>query len=139
MRRALLTNRTCTNGWLRCEHLIQVQLMSESFAELFEESLSKSEMKPGSIIMGTVVDITGDFVIVNAGLKSEGAVPIEEFAAEGGEPDVNIGDTIEVALDSVEDGFGETKLSREKARRARSWTVLEQALADDEIIKGNIC
>ena len=112
--------------------------MSESFAELFEESLSKSEMKPGSIIMGTVVDITGDFVIVNAGLKSEGAVPIEEFAAEGGEPDVNIGDTVEVALDSVEDGFGETKLSREKARRARSWTVLEQALADDEIIKGNI-
>jgi len=112
--------------------------MSESFAELFEESLSQSVMKPGSIIIGTVVDITGDFVIVNAGLKSEGAVPIEEFASEGGDPDVKIGDTIEVALDSVEDGFGETKLSREKARRARSWKILEQALADDEIIKGNI-
>jgi len=112
--------------------------MSESFAELFEESLSKAEMNPGSIIIGTIVDITGDFVIVNAGLKSEGAVPIEEFLSEGGEPDVRIGDTVEVALDSVEDGFGETKLSREKARRARSWKILEQALADDEIIKGNI-
>jgi len=112
--------------------------MSESFAELFEESISKAQMKTGSILTGTVVDITGDYVIVNAGLKSEGAVPIEEFVTESGDAAVRIGDTVEVALDSVEDGFGETKLSHEKARRARSWTVLEKAQEDDEIIKGNI-
>lgn len=112
--------------------------MSESFAELFEESISNAQMKVGSILNGTVVDITGDYVIVNAGLKSEGAVPIEEFEDENGETDVKIGDSVEVALDSVEDGFGETKLSREKARRARSWTVLERAQENDEIIKGNI-
>jgi len=112
--------------------------MSESFAELFEESISNAQMKTGSILVGTVVDITGDFVIVNAGLKSEGAVPIEEFVNESGETDVKIGDSVEVALDSVEDGFGETKLSREKARRARSWTILEKAQENDEIIKGNI-
>ncbi len=112
--------------------------MSESFAELFEESISNAQMKTGSILVGTVVDITGDYVIVNAGLKSEGAVPIEEFVNESGDHDVKIGDSVEVALDSVEDGFGETKLSREKARRARSWTVLEKAQENDEIIKGNI-
>ncbi len=112
--------------------------MSESFAELFEESISNAQMKTGSILVGTVVDITGDYVIVNAGLKSEGAVPIEEFFNESGDSDVRIGDSVEVALDSVEDGFGETKLSREKARRARSWTVLEKAQENDEIIKGNI-
>jgi len=113
-------------------------LMSESFAELFEESISNAQMKVGSILIGTVVDITGDYVIVNAGLKSEGAVPIEEFINESGDSDVRIGDSVEVALDSVEDGFGETKLSREKARRARSWTILEKAQENDEIIKGNI-
>lgn len=112
--------------------------MSESFAELFEESIAQTKMKTGSILMGQVVDITGDFVIVNAGLKSEGAVPIEEFMGETGEIDVAIGDTVEVALDSVEDGFGETRLSHEKARRARSWTRLEQAQDDDEIITGAI-
>ena len=112
--------------------------MSESFAELFEESISNTQMKTGSILLGTVIDVTGSYVIVNAGLKSEGAVPIEEFAAENGEMNIAIGDTVEVALDSIEDGFGETKLSHEKARRARSWTILEKAQASDEIIKGNI-
>jgi len=112
--------------------------MSESFAELFEESLSRSEMKPGSIIIGVVVDITGDYVIVNAGLKSEGAVPIEEFASESGDINVKIGDDVEVALESIEDGFGETRLSHEKARRARSWKILEEAQENDEIVKGNI-
>ena len=112
--------------------------MSESFAELFEESLSKTEMKPGSILMGTVVDVTGDFVIVNAGLKSEGAIPLEQFHNEKGEIDVGIGDVVEVALDSIEDGFGETRLSREKARRARAWSILEEAQENDEIIKGSI-
>ncbi len=112
--------------------------MSESFAELFEESLSKTEMKPGSILMGTVVAINGDFVVVNAGLKSEGAIPLEQFHNEKGELEVQVGDVIEVALDSIEDGFGETKLSREKARRARAWTILEEAQENDEIIKGSI-
>ncbi|MBX2824748.1 MAG: 30S ribosomal protein S1 [Gammaproteobacteria bacterium] len=112
--------------------------MSESFAELFEESLTRSEMKPGAILIGVVVDITGDYVIVNAGLKSEGAVPIEEFANESGDFDVKVGDNVEVALDSIEDGFGETKLSHEKARRARSWKILEKAQENDEIVKGNI-
>ncbi|PID61466.1 MAG: 30S ribosomal protein S1 [Gammaproteobacteria bacterium] len=112
--------------------------MSESFAELFEESISNTQMNTGSILEGTVVDITGDFVIVNAGLKSEGAVPKEEFENENGEIDIKVGDTVEVALDSIEDGFGETRLSHEKARRARSWTFLEKAQENDEIIKGNI-
>ncbi len=113
-------------------------LMSDSFAELFEESLLKTEMRPGAILMGSVVDITPDFVIVAAGLKSEGVIPLDEFRNESGELDVSIGDTIEVALEAVEDGFGETKLSREKARRARSWTKLEEAHEADEIVTGLI-
>ncbi len=112
--------------------------MSESFAELFEESLKTTEMKPGTILMGSVVDITPDFVVVSAGLKSEGVIPIEQFRADGAELDVSIGDTVEVALDAVEDGFGETRLSREKARRARSWTKLEEAFEGEEIISGRI-
>jgi len=112
--------------------------MSESFAELFEESLLKTEMRPGAILMGSVVDITPDFVIVAAGLKSEGVIPLDQFRTESGELDVSIGDTVEVALEAVEDGFGETKLSREKARRARSWTKLEEAHEADEIVTGLI-
>ncbi|MGB0866175.1 MAG: 30S ribosomal protein S1 [Granulosicoccaceae bacterium] len=112
--------------------------MSESFAELFEESLQKTEMRPGAILMGSVVDITPDFVIVAAGLKSEGVIPLDQFRSESGELEVQIGDTVEVALEAVEDGFGETKLSREKARRARSWTKLEEAHEGDEIVTGLI-
>jgi len=112
--------------------------MSESFAELFEESIQNAQMKSGAILEGTVVDITGDFVIVNAGLKSEGAIPLDEFMNEAGETEVAIGDVVEVALDSVEDGFGETKLSREKAKRARAWAKLEAAQEEDEIVKGSI-
>lgn len=112
--------------------------MSESFAELFEESLQKTEMRPGAILMGSVVDITPDFVIVAAGLKSEGVIPLDQFRSETGELEVQVGDTIEVALEAVEDGFGETKLSREKARRARSWTKLEEAHENDEIVTGLI-
>ena len=112
--------------------------MSESFAELFEESLKTTEMKPGTILMGSVVDITPDFVVVSAGLKSEGVIPIEQFRVDGGDLDVVIGDTVEVALDAVEDGFGETRLSREKARRARSWAKLEEAFEGEEIISGRI-
>ena len=112
--------------------------MSESFAELFEESLVKTQMTPGSIITGTVVDVTSDIVVVNAGLKSEGVIPLSEFMAETGQAEVKIGDEVEVALDYLEDGFGETKLSREKAIRARSWTVLEKAFEAGETVIGVI-
>ncbi|MDQ7076101.1 MAG: 30S ribosomal protein S1 [Gammaproteobacteria bacterium] len=112
--------------------------MSECFADLFEESLATTQMKPGSILMGTVVEINQDFVMVSAGLKSEGVIPLNQFFNEKGELEVAVGDEVEVALDSVEDGFGETRLSREKAKRARAWTVLEEAQESDEIIKGMI-
>jgi small subunit ribosomal protein S1 len=112
--------------------------MSESFAELFEESLAKTQMKPGALLMGTVVDISGGYVMVNAGLKSEGVIPVEQFRNDAGELEVEIGDAIEVALDAVEDGFGETRLSREKARRARVWTMLESAHEGDEVVSGKI-
>ena len=112
--------------------------MSESFAELFEESLSNTLMKPGSIIMGTVVDIRNDYVMVNAGLKSEGVIPIQQFYKDGGELEVAVGDQVEVSLDAVEDGSGETSLSREKARRVRAWNMLEVASEAGEIVKGTI-
>ncbi len=112
--------------------------MSESFAELFEESLALTQMKPGTIITGTVMDITPDIVVVNAGLKSEGVIPIEQFYSPTGELEVAVGDIVEVTLDAVEDGLGETRLSREKAKRAKAWSVLEKAQEDDEIVKGVI-
>ncbi len=112
--------------------------MSESFAELFEESLTYIEMTPGSLVSATIVEVTPDFVTVSAGLKSEGVIPAEEFKNEAGELIAKVGDVIEVALDSVEDGFGETKLSREKARRLRAWEILQEALDNDEIITGMI-
>ena len=112
--------------------------MSESFAELFEQSLQMQEMKPGSIIMGQVVAIRGEDVIVNAGLKSEAIIPISQFYDENGELEVKEGDEVEVALDAVEDGFGETVLSREKAKRAKTWNVLEKAYDNDEIVTGFI-
>ena len=112
--------------------------MSESFAELFEESLKTLDMEPGSIITGIVVDIDSDWVTVHAGLKSEGVIPREQFLDDQGELTINVGDEVHVALDAVEDGFGETKLSREKAKRAESWKVLEAAFAAEEIVKGVI-
>ncbi len=112
--------------------------MSESFAELFEESVAQMEMRPGTIITGTVLEVRSDAVVVNAGLKSEGMIPIEQFYNEEGVAEVQVGDEIEVALDAVEDGFGETRLSREKAKRFRAWTFLENAHQDDEIVKGFI-
>jgi small subunit ribosomal protein S1 len=112
--------------------------MSESFAEMFEESLSSIVMQPGSILVGTVVEISNDYVMVNAGLKSEGVIPIEQFHGITGELEVAVGDEVEVALDAVEDGFGETRLSREKARRARAWRMLEEASTASEIVKGII-
>lgn len=112
--------------------------MSESFAELFEESLKTLDMEPGSIITGIVVDIDSDWVTVHAGLKSEGVIPREQFLNDQGELTIEMGDEVHVALDAVEDGFGETKLSREKAKRAESWKVLEAAFAAEEIVKGVI-
>jgi small subunit ribosomal protein S1 len=112
--------------------------MTESFADLFEESLKTVDMVQGSIITGVVIDIDKDWVTVHAGLKSEGVIPIEQFRNEMGEMTLQIGDEVQVALESVEDGFGETKLSREKAKRSEAWKVLEAAHLAEEVIKGVI-
>jgi len=112
---------------------------TESFAELFEQSQAfLSKLKPGAIVTGTVVDVRSDVVVINAGLKSEGIVPIEQFRNDAGEIDVGIGDIVKVALDSLENGFGETVLSREKAKRAMVWDELEEALEKNETITGRI-
>ncbi|MGM0450603.1 MAG: 30S ribosomal protein S1 [Pseudomonadota bacterium] len=112
--------------------------MSESFAELFEESLKDIDMQPGSIVKATVVDVDSDWVTVNAGLKSEGIIPVSQFYNENGELEVAAGDEVDVALDAVEDGFGATRLSREKAKRAEAWKVLEKAFEAEEVVKGVI-
>lgn len=113
--------------------------MTESFAELFEASQANlAKLKPGSIVTGTVVEVRGDVVVINAGLKSEGIVPIEQFRNDAGEIDVGVGDQVKVALDSIENGFGETVLSREKAKRAMVWDELEEALEKNETITGRI-
>ncbi|NOT89723.1 MAG: 30S ribosomal protein S1 [Lysobacter sp.] len=121
-------------------HLQSNQSMTESFAELFEQSAAAnlSKLKPGSIVIGTVVDVRTDVVVINAGLKSEGIVPIEQFRNDAGEIDVAVGDTVKVALDSLENGFGETVLSRDKAKRAMVWDELEEALEKNETITGRI-
>jgi small subunit ribosomal protein S1 len=112
--------------------------MSESFAELFEESFASQQIKPGSIITGIVVAVNDDVVIVSAGLKSEAVIPIEQFKNDMLEHELSVGDEVEVALDAVEDGFGETKLSREKAIRARTWIDLETAFEKGEVVEGVI-
>jgi len=109
--------------------------MTESFAQLLEESFSTQKIKPGSILTGIVVGVSPDMVIVHAGLKSEAVIPAEQFYNERGELDVKVGDHVEVALDTVEDGFGETRLSREKAKRTRTWTRLEESFQKGEIVK----
>ncbi|MEQ8289133.1 MAG: 30S ribosomal protein S1 [Gammaproteobacteria bacterium] len=112
--------------------------MSESFAELFEQSQIENKMRPGTIVSATVVDINNDNVIVNAGLKSEGIIPIDQFRDENGELEVVTGDTVDVALDSIEDGYGETRLSREKAKRKIAWEELEKAHEANETVTGVI-
>ncbi|QCU72547.1 30S ribosomal protein S1 [Luteimonas yindakuii] len=113
--------------------------MTESFAELFEQSQANlAKLKPGAIVTGIVVDVRTDVVVINAGLKSEGIVPIEQFRNDDGEIDIAVGDTVKVALDSLENGFGETVLSREKAKRAMVWDELEEALEKNETITGKI-
>ena len=112
--------------------------MSESFAELFEESLKTVDMQPGAIVTGVVIDIDNEWVTVHAGLKSEGVIPRAQFTDASGECTLNVGDEVQVALETVEDGFGETKLSREKAKRAEAWKDLEAAHEADEVVKGVI-
>jgi small subunit ribosomal protein S1 len=112
--------------------------MIENFADLFEESLKVIETRPGSIVKGTIVSIDKDIVLVDAGLKSESAIPVEQFRNADGELDVVVGDVIDVALDAIEDGFGETILSREKAKRHEAWVELEKAYTDKETIIGVI-
>lgn len=115
-----------------------INKMTESFAELFEESLVTQKMKPGTILTGSVVSISPEAVIVHAGLKSEAVIPAHQFRNEKGEMEVEVGDKVEVALDAVEDGFGETRLSREKAKRARTWARLEESFNNEEIVTGVI-
>jgi small subunit ribosomal protein S1 len=112
--------------------------MSESFAELFEQSLANTELRPGAIVIGTVVDITDDMVIVNAGLKSEGVIPKGQFLNFSGDLEVSVGDQVEVALDTVEDGWGATRLSREKAKRHQAWQELEKAFGAEQTVTGRI-
>jgi len=113
-------------------------LATESFAQLFEQSLANQRIRPGMILTGLVVNVTDDVVIVNVGLKSEAVIDINQFKNERGEVEVKTGDEVEVALDSVEDGTGETRLSREKAKRARTWTRLDKAFTDSQIVTGVI-
>ena len=112
--------------------------MSENFAELFEQSLKDTVMTVGEVIKAEVVAIDGDYAIVTAGLKSEAEIPLSQFAVVEGKPDVNVGDMVEVAIESIEDGFGHTKLSHEKARRVRVWEELEKAHEADEVVIGQI-
>ncbi|MEL4421513.1 30S ribosomal protein S1 [Shewanella algae] len=112
--------------------------MTESFADLFEQSLQQLEFRPGSIVRGTVVAIENGMVLVDAGLKSESPIPAEQFKNAQGELEIAVGDQVDVALDSVEDGFGETQLSREKAKRHEAWIVLEKAYEDAETVIGVI-
>jgi small subunit ribosomal protein S1 len=112
--------------------------MTESFAELFEQSLASTRIRPGTILTGRVVDVSAEVVVVSAGLKSEAVIPASQFRNERGEMEVQIGDHVEVALDSVEDGQGETRLSRERAKRARTWEQLEDAFENQKIVKGLI-
>ncbi|WP_440864404.1 30S ribosomal protein S1 [Symbiopectobacterium purcellii] len=112
--------------------------MTESFAQLFEESLKEIETRPGSIVRGVVVAIDKDVVLVDAGLKSESAIPVEQFKNAQGELEIQVGDEIDVALDAVEDGFGETLLSREKAKRHEAWLMLEKAYEEAATVTGVI-
>ncbi|MGL1833287.1 30S ribosomal protein S1 [Rhodocyclaceae bacterium SMB388] len=113
-----------------------VSASMESFADLFEESLARQEMRAGEVITAEVVSIDHNFVVVNAGLKSESYVPIEEFRNDRGELEVEIGDFVHVAIDALEDGYGETRLSRDKAKRISAWNDLEKALNEGSLVKG---
>ena len=125
---------------IKCCNLLYILdfMMIENFADLFEQSLNEIDMTPGAIVTGTVIDIDTDWVTVHAGLKSEGVIPRIQFLDEQGNLSLKIGDEVKVALETVEDGFGETRLSREKAKRAESWMELEAAYEKNEIVTGVI-
>ncbi len=112
--------------------------MSESFSTLLEENLSSLDMQPGSIVSGVVLDIDNDWVTVHVGLKSEGVISLDEFKDNEGKLDIEVGDEVEVALEAVEDGYGETRISREKARKLSTWRMLEEALETGEFVTGKI-
>ena len=112
--------------------------MTESFAALLDESLSTLDMQPGSIVSGVVLDVDKDWVTVHVGLKSEGVISLDEFRNNEGELDISVGDEVEVALEAVEDGYGETRISREKARKIATWKMLEDALESGEFVTGKI-
>ncbi|WP_373066574.1 30S ribosomal protein S1 [Thioalkalivibrio sp.] len=112
--------------------------MSESFAQLLEESMAYTQMQPGAILSATVIEVTPEVVVVNAGLKSEGVIPTEQFMNDEGELEVKVGDVVEVALETPEDGFGETRMSREKAKRAKAWDRLEAAMEEEQYVTGKI-
>ena len=112
--------------------------MSESFSNLLEESLSTLNMQPGSIVSGVVLDVDKDWVTVHVGLKSEGVVSLDEFRSNEGDVKIEVGDEVEVALEAVEDGYGETRISREKARKISTWKMLEEALETGEFVTGKI-
>ena len=112
--------------------------MSESFLALLDENLSTLDMQPGSIVSGVVLDVDNDWVTVHVGLKSEGIISLDEFRNNKGEVDINIGDEVEVALEAVEDGYGETRISREKARKIATWKMLEEALETGDFVSGKI-
>ena len=133
-----VSRRKWSGDWVRTARFSWLITMSESFAKLFEESFASQQIKPGAIIIGTVVAVNDDVVIVTAGLKSEAVIPIEQFKNDKSEGGISVGDEVEVALDAVEDGFGETKLSREKAIRARTWIDLESAFEESKVVEGII-
>ncbi|HJW27210.1 MAG TPA: S1 RNA-binding domain-containing protein, partial [Rhodocyclaceae bacterium] len=110
----------------------------ESFAQLFEESLARQEMRQGEVITAEVVEVDHNFVVVNAGLKSESYVPLEEFLNDQGEVEVKPGDFVQVAIEMLEDGYGATRLSRDRAKRIAAWNFLEQALNDNSLVSGTI-
>ncbi len=112
--------------------------MSENFAALLDESLNTLEMQPGTIVSGVVLDLDKEWVTVHVGLKSEGVIPLDEFKDVEGNVDINVGDEIEVALEAVEDGYGETRISREKARKISAWKNLEEALETGEFVTGKV-
>ena len=112
--------------------------MSESFANLLEESLETLDMQAGTIVSGVILDLDNDWVTVHVGLKSEGIISLDEFRTNDGKVDIQIGDQVEVALEAVEDGHGETRISREKARRISTWKMLEEALETGEFVTGKI-
>ncbi len=116
----------------------EIILMSESFAELFEQSLEAEKFIPGTLVIGTVVAKDRETLTVNVGLKSEGIIPADQFKNTEGVVEVEVGDEVEVALEAIEDGFGETKLSREKAKRMKAWVVLEAAQVAGDIVQGVI-